>query len=103
MLEIIFGLISGTVTGMGMGGGAVLILLLSAFLGMEQHMAQATNLVFFVPTAIATIITNIRQKNINFKLTIITSIFGIIGAIIGSIISNKITSNLLKNILLFLF
>lgn len=96
MLEIIFGFISGIVTGLGMGGGTVLILLLSVFLKQEQHIAQAINLVFFIPTAIATIITNLRQKNIDLKLAINISIFGIIGAILGSLISSIFSSDLLK-------
>lgn len=96
MLEIVFGLISGIVTGLGMGGGTVLILLLSMFMNLEQHIAQATNLVFFIPTAIAAIITNLRQKNVDIKLAINISIFGIIGAIIGSFISSIFSSNLLR-------
>ena len=50
-----------------MGGGTILILCLSLFLGIEQHVAQATNLVFFIPTSIVAIITNIKHKNIDFK------------------------------------
>ena len=95
-MEIIFGIISGIVTGLGMGGGTVLILLLSLFMGLEQHISQATNLVFFIPTAIATIVTNLKQKNVDLKLAINISLFGIIGAMIGSIISNNIDSNNLK-------
>lgn len=96
MLEIIFGVIAGIVTGLGMGGGTVLILLLSLFSGLEQHIAQATNLVFFIPTSIAAIIMNFKQKNVNLKLAINISFFGIIGAILGSIISNNISSNNLR-------
>ena len=96
MLQIVFGIISGIVTGLGMGGGTILILLLSLFMGLEQHTAQATNLVFFIPTSIAAILTNLKQKNIDLKLAINISSFGIIGAIIGTIISNKITSDNLK-------
>lgn len=75
---------------MGMGGGTILILCLSMFIGIEQHIAQATNLVFFIPTSIVAIITNIKQKNINFKIGIPIAISGIMGAVIGAIISNKL-------------
>lgn len=92
MLPIIFGIISGIVTGLGMGGGTVLILLLSLFMNLDQHIAQATNLVFFIPTSLAAIIINIKQKNVDFKLAIIISIFGILGSIIGAIISENISS-----------
>lgn len=89
MLEVLIGIVSGFVSGMGMGGGTILILLLSMILGIEQHIAQATNLVFFVPTALTAIVTNIKQKNIDFKIAIPISIAGIIGAIIGAISSSK--------------
>lgn len=104
MLAVIFGAISGIVTGLGMGGGTVLILLLSLFMGLEQHIAQATNLVFFIPTSIAAILTNLKQKNVNLKLAINIASFGIIGAIIGAIISNNISSeNLKKYFAIFIF
>lgn len=103
MLEIIFGLISGIITGLGMGGGTVLILLLSLFNGVEQHIAQATNLVFFIPTALAAIFMNLKQKNVDLKLAINISFFGILGAILGAVISNNINSeNLRKYFAIFI-
>ena len=62
MWEMITGFVSGIVSGTGMGGGTILILVLSVFLGIEQHTAQATNLIFFVPTSITAIIVAIREK-----------------------------------------
>lgn len=81
---------------MGMGGGTILILCLSMFMGVEQHIAQATNLVFFIPTSIIAILTNIKQKNIDFKTGIPIAIFGIGGAIIGAIIALKLDVKHLK-------
>lgn len=103
MLAIIFGIISGIVTGLGMGGGTILILLLSLFMEMEQHIAQATNLIFFIPTSLAAIIINLKQKNVDLKLAFIISIFGIIGAIIGAIVSENLSSeNLRKYFAMFI-
>lgn len=96
MLEITFGIIAGIITGLGMGGGTILILLLSLFLGMEQHVAQATNLIFFIPTAIAAIVINGKQKNVNIKLGIEISLYGIIGAILGAIISENLEAQTLR-------
>ena len=87
MKEIFIGAISGVFSGIGMGGGTILIFLLNTFVGLEQHIAQATNLIYFVPTAISAIIVNYRDKNIDIKLAGIISICGIIGAGIGAIIS----------------
>lgn len=79
-----------------MGGGTILILCLSLFSGLEQHIAQATNLVFFIPTSIVAILINIKQKLINWKIAILICFSGIFGAIIGSIISNKMDVNSLR-------
>lgn len=71
-----------------MGGGTILILLLSLFMGVDQHIAQATNLVFFIPTSIAAILINMKQKCINFKLGIMIGGLGIVGAIIGAYLAD---------------
>ncbi len=96
MIEILIGITSGIVSGTGMGGGTILIFLLTFLLGIEQHIAQATNLIFFIPTAIVAIIVNLKNKNINLKLAWIISISGIIGAIIGANISVQTNVNILK-------
>ncbi len=41
--------------GMGMGGGTVLIPAFTILLGVEQHVAQATNLIAFLPMALFTL------------------------------------------------
>ena len=87
MKEILIGTFSGIFSGIGMGGGTILIFLLTTFAGLEQHIAQATNLIYFVPTAISAIIVNYRDKNIDTRLAKYISIYGIIGAIIGALIS----------------
>lgn len=87
MLQVIIGMFSGIFSGVGMGGGTILIFLLTMFAGLEQHVAQATNLIYFIPTAISAIIVNYKDKNIDTKLATFISICGIIGAIIGAKIS----------------
>lgn len=96
MLEIVTGIIAGMVSGIGMGGGTILILILSLFYGMDQHVAQASNLIFFIPTSIAAIYINIKQKMIDFKIALLIGGIGSIGALLGSYFSKQIDSNLLR-------
>lgn len=96
MIEILIGILSGIISGTGMGGGTILIFILVYMLGTEQHTAQATNLIFFVPTSIIAIIINLKNKNIALQSAILISIFGILGAIIGANISINIEVNLLR-------
>ena len=96
MLEVLTGIISGTISGTGMGGGTILILILSVFMGIDQHIAQATNLIFFIPTSITAIITTMKDKLINWKIAIPVAISGVIGAIFGAKISVNMDVNRLK-------
>ena len=96
MEKILIGVIAGIVSGLGMGGGTVLIFLLGVICGIEQHIAQATNLIFFVPTSIVAILVNLKNKNLDIKLAILISICGIIGAIIGAKISIKTDVHILR-------
>lgn len=55
MTEWTFAFLAGTCTGIisgfGIGGGTLLLLYMTAGLGMEQHLAQGINLLYFLPTA----------------------------------------------------
>ena len=96
MLELFTGVISGIFSAIGMGGGTILILILSVILGIDHHIAQATNLIFFIPTAITAIIMTIRRKLINWRSGIVVAISGILGAFLGATISVNMDVNKLK-------
>ena len=98
MREILIGAFSGIFSGIGMGGGTILIFLLTAFSGLDQHTAQATNLIYFVPTAISAIIVNYKEKNVNTNLAVVISVCGAIGAIIGAKISANIDVEKLRKL-----
>ncbi len=55
ILFLLAGFFSGVLGGMGMGGGTVLIPALTVIFGVEQHIAQATNLIAFLPMAAFTL------------------------------------------------
>lgn len=83
MLSFFISILSGIATGIGIGGGTILIIGLTLFLGIEQKVAQSINLIFFIPTAITSSIINTRRKKIRWRVAIIVIISSIIGAIIG--------------------
>lgn len=98
ILETLIGFISGIVSGTGMGGGTILILCLSLFMGIDQKVAQATNLVFFIPTSIAAIYINIKEKKIEWKTAKVIIMWGIIGAVTGALIALKVNVKILKKL-----
>ena len=52
LIYLIAGIAGGVLGGMGMGGGTVLIPILTIFCGVEQHLAQSVNLFSFLPMAL---------------------------------------------------
>ena len=61
VLNVLFGFISGIFGGLGMGGGTLLIPLLSIFLGMEQKLCQGINLVAFLVMALFSLIIHFKN------------------------------------------
>lgn len=100
MMDIIYlfvaGLISGVVGGMGMGGGTLLIPILSIFLGFAQKSAQGINLLVFIPMSIFAIVVHIKNKLIDFKVGVPVIIAGVIFSVIGSLIANRLSNNNLR-------
>ena len=104
MLEGLTGVISGIISGMGMGGGTILITILVCFLSVDQKVAQAVNLVFFIPTSIVATIVNIKNKQIDWKLAVPIAIIGALGAFLGAFIATKIDVVILRKMFaMFLF
>lgn len=95
-MVIIISIISGIITSLGLGGGALLIIGLTLFLGIEQRIAQSVNLIFFIPTAITAIILNSKKKLIKWKIAVPIIITSGISAGIGANLATKINVLILK-------
>ncbi len=53
LLPMLFGFGTGILSAWGVGGGTLLLLCMTLFLGVEQTQAQGINLLYFLPTAAA--------------------------------------------------
>ena len=51
-LPVLAGMVTGILSGFGIGGGTLLLVYLTAFAQMEQAQAQGINLLFFLPAAL---------------------------------------------------
>ena len=94
--EIITGFLSGIISGMGIGGGTILIPALTLFLGINQHTAQGVNLLFFIPTAVVAVFIHKKNGNLCFKTAMPLILWGVFGAVLGSLLSINLEQKLLK-------
>ena len=97
-LPVISGFAAGIISGMGIGGGTILIPALSIFLSIDQHTAQGVNLLYFIPTAVVALFVHIKNKAIDYKIAIPIIISGIAGAVGGSYLALVIHAKLLKKL-----
>ena len=90
------GFASGIISGMGIGGGAILIPALTIFLGMGQQEAQHINLLYFIPTAALALRVHFKNGNIEKKGLLPLILWGSITAVGGALIAVKIDAHLLR-------
>lgn len=97
-VSIFTGILLGFLSGLGVGGGSLLILWLTLVLGMDHHNARVLNLLFFIPTALIASLFRWKQGVLDFKKILPAIIGGCISAAIFSLISKHIDSTLLKKL-----
>jgi hypothetical protein len=93
---LITGLLAGIVSGMGIGGGALLIPMLGIVLGMGQREAQHINLLYFIPTAAVAVFTHAKQDSIEKKGLTKLILFGLAGAAAGAFLAFRLDAEWLR-------
>ena len=78
-ISALIGIVLGFLSGLGVGGGSLLILWLTAVVGMEYPLARTINLLFFIPAAIISLFIRGKNGNIPWKTIIPAIQFGLQG------------------------
>ena len=92
----LIGIVSGIISGMGIGGGAILIPAITFLFDYGQRTAQNINLIYFIPTAIIALITHSKNKAIEKNAVKQIAGWGIIGAIAGAMIAVNLDNDILR-------
>lgn len=95
---ILAGFISGILGGLGMGGGTLLIPILTVFLGFDQKLSQGINLLSFLVMAIFSIYIHYRNGYIVTKNLFWIIFFGVIFSVGGAVLMSFVPSKFLKMI-----
>lgn len=90
------GIAGGLIGGMGMGGGTLLIPILSLLLAVEQKSAQAVNLTAFIPMAIVSTVINCKNKLVDFKQALWVSVPALATSVAGAFAVEKIQADILR-------
>ena len=80
---------------LGMGGGSVLIIFLTSYMGLEQLAAQGINMVFFLPVAAVALFFHQKNRLIKWKVALPCIALGLCGVYFGTRLAMHLGSDLL--------
>ena len=98
IIHLLTGTVLGTLAGLGVGGGTLLVLWLTLVLGMEQPQARIVNLLFFIPCAIICTLFRKKQGAVDIKALLPGIIAGCISATLFSFLARQMDLTLLKKL-----
>lgn len=97
-MALIAGFLAGIISGMGVGGGMILIPMLTIFTEVSQQQAQGINLWYFLPTAAAALVIHLKKRDVEYKKTMYIILSGIPCSILGAYAAIKLQSVLLRRL-----
>ena len=96
LLPVLFGFGTGILSAWGVGGGTLLLLCMTLFLGVDQRAAQGINLLFFLPTAGVGLIFHAKKGFIDKAVRNKAAIPGILAAAAASFAAMYLDTQLLR-------
>ena len=95
---LIVGTLLGFLSGLGIGGGSLLILWLTMVVSKDPLIARGINLLFFIPSALVACIFRIRQGSLKIKPLLPAMLVGCAAAAVFSWVSTALDVEILKKI-----
>ena len=87
---------AGVISGMGMGGGALLVPALTLLMGIPQRQAQGVNMLSFLPAAAAALFIHKREGRLKLKGSLPIIAGGLLGAVAGALFAARLSEEWLK-------
>ena len=103
MVNFMVGAALGFLSGLGVGGGSLLLLWLTLVLGQPQETARVMNLMFFLPCALLATLFRWKQSRPDWRLAIPAVLAGLLGALLGNFLGPRLDVGLLKKAFGILF
>jgi len=98
VLAFVIGVLTGIISGFGIGGGSLLILYLTAFMGISQYNAGGINLLYFIGCSPAALIGHVRNKLVDVKTALWCAVAGVVMAIPVSLLAGRLDTQLLRRL-----
>jgi uncharacterized membrane protein YfcA len=98
LLDIAVCMMISALTGMGVGGGGLMVIYLTLARSISQISAQGINTVFFLCASLGAFVLNAKKRKINYKRVLVICIFGMLSAVLGALAASALSSALLRRL-----
>jgi uncharacterized membrane protein YfcA len=96
LLTVLAGLFVGVASGiLGVGGGILLVPVMTIAFGLPQHLAQGTSLAAIIPTSAVGAVTHDRRGNVLRRAALYMALGGVAGAAVGALIALRLPREVL--------
>lgn len=96
IIDFFAGVLVAVLSGMGVGGGGLLVLYLVMVKSMGQTEAQGINLLFFIVSAVCSIIYNRKKRKIDYRLCSMLVLYGSFGALMGAYFASVVSPDVVR-------
>ena len=103
VLNMLVGAVLGFLSGLGVGGGSLLLLWLTLVAGVDQSTARVMNLMFFIPCALVATAFRWKRSKADWRLALPAVAGGLLGALLGNSLGPTLDKALLKKAFGILF
>jgi len=101
-IALAVGTVLGFLTGLGVGGGSLLLLWLTLVMDMPPEAARSINLLFFLPSSLISTLLRRRQGAVDRKNAVPAAVSGCMAALVFTFIGSRLDTSLLKTLFGFL-
>ena len=98
MIAVAVGLLTGIISGFGIGGGSLLIVYLTTFAAVDQYQAGGINLLYFLCCAPAALISHIRHRRVEWKAVLWCTLTGVACSAAAAWIAGEFSVDLLRRL-----
>ena len=97
-IKLLVGTVLGFLSGLGVGGGSLLLLWLTLVAGMPPEAARTVNLVFFLPSALVVCAIRLKKGKLKIGPLLPAIVSGCIAAALFSLLSGLMDGEILKKL-----
>ena len=98
LIPLAAGAVTGILSGFGVGGGTLLLVYMTVFAGLDQHLAQGINLLYFIPAALLALPSHVKNGYVERPVLLPAIFAGLLCAALAAWAATAMDVSLLRKL-----